>query len=84
MHFAVEREHLLPQLERLVPAAGRVVGNCQVVHRGERVGVFRAVGGQIVISNLLLQRDGLAVKTQRVIGRAERGLEFGPASGLVG
>ena len=41
-HLAAERQHLFPQLERLVLAASVIVGNRQVAHRQERVGMFRA------------------------------------------
>ena len=71
-HLAAERQHLLPELERLSLAAGCRSRNRQIVHRTERVGVFRAGGGQIVIASLFLQRDGLAVEAQRVVG-ASRG-----------
>ena len=46
--------------------------------------MFQAEGGQVVISNLLLQRDSLAVESQRLVGEANGELEFGPARGLVG
>ena len=61
--LAAERQHFLLQRERLVQAAGLIVGNRQVVHRADRVGVLGAVSGKVVIPGLLKLCDGVAIKT---------------------
>ena len=77
-HLAGKRQHLLAQLERLVPASGAEVGIRQADYRPERVGVLRAEHLAGKRQHLLLQLERLVpaagdgVGKRQVLHRLER------------
>jgi hypothetical protein len=57
-----------------VQAANGGVRHRYVGHRPQRIGVLRAGGIKVAVPHLLLQRDGLPIEPEGLVGTAERGL----------